>query len=162
MNMKTFSRALLLSLLLVFPLTAPADADPGPVIALRAFFTAVVNGDDKTAWNLFTRHTQDGVVKSVADSEKMDPVELRAMFGSADQRLHDGFWASFHKSSQAETFLAVQMDSTGPSKDAPGSVLITYPNNAGTVTMLMYREGGAWKVGWFETFFPSGSIPTGQ
>jgi len=157
--MKTLSRALLLSLLLVFPLTAPADA--GPVIVLRAFFTAVVNGDDKTAWSLFTRHTQDGVVKSVADSEKMDVTELRAMFDSADQRLHDGFWASFRSSSQAESFVSVQMNSTGPSKDAPGSVLITFPNG-NTVSMLMYREGGAWKVGWFETFFPSGALPAGQ
>ena len=159
--MKAFTRVLLLSSLLVFPLSAPADADPGPVIALRAFFTAVVNGDDKTAWNLFTRHTQDGVVKSVAESEKMDPKELRSMFDTADQRLHDGFWASFHSSSQAESFVSVQMDSSGPSKDAPGSVLISLPNG-NTITMLMYREGGAWKVGWFETFFPSGSLPAGQ
>jgi len=37
-NIKSLQRALPLSLLLVFPLMAPADADPGPVIALRAFF----------------------------------------------------------------------------------------------------------------------------
>jgi len=155
--MKTLSRALLACLLLVLPLASSADADAGPVIALRAFFTAVVNGDDKGAWGLFSRHTKDGIVKSVADSEHMDKAEVRKLFDSAAPQLHEGFWASFHSSSQAETFVSVQMDSTGPSKDAPGSVLITMPNGS-SVTMLMYREGGAWKVGWFETFFPGGAV----
>lgn len=77
---------------------------------------------------------------------------------NGDQRLHTGFWQSFHDSSQAETLLSVQMESTGPSKDAPGSVLIKMPNG-GQLTMLMYRDKGRWKVGWFETFFPNGQLP---
>ncbi|HEX4299764.1 MAG TPA: hypothetical protein VH327_02750 [Gammaproteobacteria bacterium] len=154
---KLLRYALLPLLLLSFAPAAPADTEAAPVLALRAFFTKVVNGDDKGAWSLFTRHTQDGIVKSVSDSEHMQPAELRSMFDDGDQRLHDGFWDSFHKSSQAESFISVQMDSTGPDKDAPGSVTVTLPNGA-QLKMLMYLEGADWKVGWFETFFPSGQL----
>lgn len=160
--MKTLLRFVFLpaALLALAPVTL-ADTDTGPVQALRAFFTAVSNSHYDAAWALFSKHTQDGIVSSVADDEKMDPAEVRRLFETNDQSIQDGFWDSFHKSSSAETFVSVQMDSTGPSKDAPGSVLVTLPNG-NSVTLLMYRERGSWKVGWFETFFPSGKISSGS
>lgn len=151
----------LLSLLALAPLaSADTNADTGPVIALRAFFTAVVKDDAGASWVLFTRRTQDGVVKSVADSEHMDPAAVRRLFDTADLSIRDGFWKSFHQSSQAESFIGVQMSSQGPANGADGSVLITMPNG-NQATVLMFREGGAWKVGWFETFFPNGlTVPS--
>jgi len=143
--------------LIAFAPAAFSDTETSPVSALRAFFGDVANSDDRAAWNLFTHHTQNGVVKSVADSEKMDPVKVRELFDNADQSIKDGFWASFNNSVQASTFVTSQMQSTGPDKDAPGSVTITMANGR-RVEILMYLEGADWKVGWFETFFPSGQV----
>ncbi|HEY3858596.1 MAG TPA: hypothetical protein VGM47_03165 [Gammaproteobacteria bacterium] len=131
--------ALLPLMLMALAPTALADTEAAPVAALRAFFRDVASSDAKAAWNLFTGHTQDSVVKSVADSEKLDPVKVRALFDSADHSIKDGFWASFDNSVQAGTFVTLQMESTGPDKDAPGSVTITMPNG-GQVKMLMYLE----------------------
>ena len=140
----------LLSALLLLPSSLAADT--GPVVALRAFFTAVSGKDYAAAWAGFTHKSQDRIAEVVAKSEKMSVTDVRKLFDTNDKRIRDGFWESFRTSSNSDTFLQVAMSPGAGSGSSDGSVLITAPNG-NVITMLMYRENGGWKVGWMETFF---------
>jgi len=154
---KTLRQALLITALLV---SAPAfTADTGPVIALRAFFTAVTQKDYATAWATLSRKSQEGIVDSVADGEHMASPDVRKLFDTNDPSIDAGFWESFRQSSQAETFLQVAMAPGGARNGSDDSVVITMANG-NTVALQMYQEGSAWKVGWMETFFPSNKVPS--
>ena len=135
-------------------------ADTGPVVALRTFFTDVTNQDYAPAWAAFTRRSQDGIVNSVASSEHRTPADVRKLFDTNDASIRAGFWESFRNSTQAATFVAVAMAPGGARNGSDDSVVMTLPNG-NSATLLMYKEGGAWKVGWMETFFPDNKVPGG-
>lgn len=156
--MKTLLRhALLICVLSVA--TPVFAADGGPVVALRTFFTDVTKQDYAAAWAAFTRRSQDGIVNLVADSDHMTAAEVRKLFDSNDQRIQAGFWESFRNSSQSATFVEVAMAPGGALNGSDDSVVMTLANG-NTVSLQMFREGGVWKVGWMETFFPSNKAPT--
>jgi len=157
MNMKTMLRCALLSAVLLVSGSLSA-ADMGPVVALRAFFTEVAGQNYAPAWSAFTRRSQDGIVASVAGSEHMTPADVRKLFDADDQRIRAGFWDSFKNSSQAATFVEVAMAPGGALNGSDDSVVMTLPNG-NTVALQMFREGGVWKVGWMETFFPDNKVP---
>lgn len=153
----TLRSLLLLSALFVFTPGYAADTDTASVSALRGFFSAVANKDYAGAWAAFTRHSQDMIVDNIASSEKMSAQDVRKLMDDNDQRIRDGFWESFRQSSKPEEFINLPMASGGHRMDADDSVVISFSNGA-TATVLMYHEGGVWKVGWMETFFPGGKV----
>ncbi|MGE5624287.1 MAG: hypothetical protein ACM3ZT_01940 [Bacillota bacterium] len=151
----TLRSLILLAALLV---SGAAVADTGEVDALRGFFNAVSSKNYAAAWSAFTRHTQDLVVQNVADSEKMSVQDVRKLFDTNDESIQAGFWESFRQSSQSPVIAGLPMSAAGKQLDADGSVSISF-TNGNQVTVLMYQEGGGWKVGWMETFFPGGKVP---
>jgi len=156
--MKTMLRHVLL--ICVLSVSAPVfAADSATVVALRTFFTNVTNKDYAAAWAGFTRRSQDGIVNSVADSEHMAAADVRKLFDTNDQSIQAGFWDSFRNSSQSATFVEVAMAPGGTLNGSDDSVVMTLANG-NTVSLQMFREGGVWKVGWMETFFPSNKVPT--
>ena len=150
------SLAFTAALLAMAPVTAD-EPSSAPVIALRTFFNAVAGEDYASAWKGFTRKSQQVIIQSIADSEKMSATDVEQLFSTNAQSIQAGFWTNFRQSSQADTLVGLAMRSAGPQRGAEGSVEITLSDGR-VATLLMYKEGRKWKVGWTETFFPSGAI----
>jgi hypothetical protein len=139
---------------IIFLNAAPAAAASNdPAAALRAFLTSVDQKDYAAAWSDFTRSTQDAIVKSVANNEHMDAAQVHSLFDANDSRIDAGFWDSFRKSSTAGALAQYGMTSDVFGNGANAEVRIL--TGGRTVTIKMFLEVGAWKVGWMETFFPN-------
>jgi hypothetical protein len=82
----------------------------------------------------------------------MDSAQVRALFDANDSRIDSGFWESFRTSSTAGNFAADTMTSQVSADGSNAAVQVF--SGGKSVTIKMHREGGAWKVGWMETFFP--------
>jgi hypothetical protein len=149
---------LLLSLVAVAsPWHAAVAQDAGTVLVLRGFFAAVAARDYATAWAAFSAKTQNWVAQGIAESAQMTVGEVRKLLDSNDERVQRGFWESFRESSKPEVLTQLGMTpATAPGAD--GAVRVTGAN-VKEMVILMYKEAGGWKVGWMETFFPTGKLP---
>lgn len=132
---------------------APAASSPdvvnaAPNLVTQQWVRAVVGKDYATAWALLSAHSQDAIVTSIASDEKMDANDVRALFEKNDPRIVSGFWTSFRHAAKALRQLT----------DVPATV----SSNDGTLAIVQFngypkqwkcfRENGAWKVGYMETF----------
>jgi hypothetical protein len=138
------------------PWHAAGAQDAQSAVALRAFFAAVAAKDYATAWSAFSAKTQGWVAQSIADSANMTAAEVRKLLDANDDRVQRGFWDSFRTSSKPERFAQVAMN-PGIAPGGDGAVQLTVDGQQ--MTVLMSKEAGGWKVGWMETFFPTGTLP---
>jgi hypothetical protein len=136
---------------------AGAQDNPGTVVALRAFLNAVAAKDYATAWSGFSAKTKALVVQSITEGQKeLTADEIRKLLDTNDQRTQAGFWEHFRTSANSAALARLPMRAA-TAAGADGAVKVTAPSKA-VATFLMYKEAGAWKVGWMETFF-GGELP---
>ena len=122
---------------------------------LRGFFVNVASKNYAPAWVAFTKKSQQGIIQSISTDEKMKPADVEKLFKKNAQSVQDGFWDHFRTSSNASVFSGVAMAAATPPAGADGAVNITMSNGK-LILIRMYKEGGKWKIGWIETFFPNG------
>jgi hypothetical protein len=139
-----------LLLLLVVLSAAAARAQTSPEAAARHFYESAAQRNYLDCWNLLTSSSQKSFVQAVAPDAKMDPTLVRQLFAANDPRLVAGFWESFRKALHPDQILKVAHFKTESDDGRLAKVRLD-----DRTVLLMFKEGGSWKLGWQETFQPS-------
>jgi hypothetical protein len=124
--------------------TAPDMADAATIA--HQWVQAVADRDYSTAWALLSARSQRQIVSTIADSEKLDPSDVRARFDRADQTVVAGFWTSFRTASSVSSLATVSATVVSSDGDTALVQFNGYPRR-----WKCYREAGGWRVGLVET-----------
>lgn len=153
--MRLISRTLA-ALMLVLLCTLGAFAQGSPDAAAKGFFSSVATKNYSNAWHLMSEQSQNWLINIIAKQAKVEPAQVKVLFDSNDPSLQDGFWEEFRKSSKSEDLVKLGTFETVEATETDARVNMTI--NGSVKTLLMKNEGG-WKLGYQETFLPSGQLP---
>ena len=146
----------IVTLFLVLLCTLGAFAQSSPDAAAKDFFSSVAEKSYANAWHLMSSQSQNWLVGLIAEQAKVAPAQVKALFDSNDPSLQDGFWEEFRKSSKSEDLVKLGQFQTVEATGTDAKVSMTI--NGSVKTLLMKKEDG-WKLGYQETFMPSGQLP---
>lgn len=130
---------------------AIGSGDSAPDNALKAFWQSVADKDYPTSWRLLSQRSQQEIAGTIANAEKRPIGEIVDLFERNDRSIVGGFWTSFRESSKAE-IIASQAKYRAQPAQGDRCGVITIINNHESRPVLMFREGGQWRVGFAETF----------
>ncbi|CAN0275929.1 unnamed protein product [Phaeothamnion confervicola] len=153
--MRLISR-ILAALLLLLLCALGAFAQSSPDAAAKGFFSAVATKSYANAWHLMSAQSQNWLIGIIAKQAQVEPAQIKVLFDVNDPKLQDGFWEEFRKSSKSEDLVKLGTFETVEATETDAKVNMTI--NGSTKTLLMKNEGG-WKLGYQETFLPSGQLP---
>jgi hypothetical protein len=135
------------------PSVPSAPTLPGystPDQAVKGFFNSVNDKRYDEAWSGLSAKSQQKIIAMVAQDEKMETKDVKAMFDENKTPIQRGFWDAFRNSSKASEFVP---GSSYKTLSESGDVA-TVELSSGNVKLEIkaYKEGTGWKTGYVETF----------
>lgn len=120
------------------------------------FFVSMKEKEYGTVWSLITRNSQEDIIDAVAEEMEKNGTYLSEDAIRSDFDNHglllNSYWNAFLNNFDPNLVLRQSKWEMGPINGDEAEVTITYRKSDLPARVLMFRENGAWKIGFTETF----------
>lgn len=150
-------RTSIIIFLLVFVSCFAFASDYEALESCESFFISLKSRDYGKVWNLLSDKSKKTIVDDVYSEmkktgEKVELSDVRIDFGSCSY-LCKTYWDSFLERFNPDFALSDSEWSLGEQKKNYAEIILKYKNSSNPAVLKMYRENGAWRFGFTETFW---------